>query len=162
MARQKAKRAASPRKSAPEKPIKKASNGEAARNDKGQFVPGWQGGPGRKPLGITLAQHVRDIGSEVIDAATGWTRLDAMLRRLYADAMSGKAQAADILLERGWGKVMQPVEVDWRVEARQSGMSEEQANAIYAAMVEAARARLVESGGDGSGAGSAAPINGES
>ena len=141
-----------PRKAGVEKQQDTTPNGKQLGGVTGKgFMPGKSGNPnGRRPLAVTLAQHVRDIGSEVIDAATGWTRLDAMIRRLFADAMGGKTQAAEIILERGWGKVMQPVEVDWRVEAVQAGVTEDQANAIYAAMVEAARTRMAESGGGAS------------
>jgi hypothetical protein len=151
MAKRSAKRAATSKPSV-EKQLDTTPNGKRLGGVTGKgFMPGKSGNPnGRRPLAVTLAQHVRDIGSEVIDAATGWTRLDAMIRRLFADAMGGKTQAAEIILERGWGKVMLPVEVDWRVEAVQSGITEDQANAIYAAMVEAARTRMVESGGSAS------------
>ncbi|HEY4723942.1 MAG TPA: DUF5681 domain-containing protein [Anaerolineae bacterium] len=118
MAKRNAKRAETEKPQKPEykrTPVKQGVNSEVGyRNPpkKYQFKPGQSGNPaGRKPLAITLAQHVRDIGSEVVDAATNWTRLDAVLRRLYNDAMDGKAPAADILLERGWGKVIQPIDV---------------------------------------------------
>ena len=96
-------------------PIKTANNG---RNERGQFALGNPGGPGRKPLAVTIGQHVRDIGDEVIDERTQWTRIDAVIRRLYADAISGKHQHAEIILERGWGKVPQPVQLDVTEELR--------------------------------------------
>jgi len=83
------------------------------------FMPGQSGNPkGRKPLAVTIGQHVRDIGDEVIDERTQWTRIDAVIRRLYADAISGKHQHAEIILERGWGKVPQPVQLDVTEELR--------------------------------------------
>jgi len=98
-------------------PIKTAKNG---RNAKGQFVPGSPGGPGRKPLAGTLAQHVRDIGSEIIDEHSGWTRLDAMIRQLYDDARYGRERSAEVVLSYGWGKPIQPIaQVPvWEEEAR--------------------------------------------
>lgn len=83
------------------------------------FLPGQSGNPkGRKPLAVTIGQHVRDIGAEVIDERTQWTRIDAMIRRLYADAISGRHQHAEIILERGWGKVPQPIQLDVTEELR--------------------------------------------
>jgi len=120
MAKRSTKRAATAKPHVEKQQETTPTNGKTLGGITGKgFMPGKSGNPlGRRPLAVTLSQHVRDIGSEVIDTATGWTRLDAVLRRLYNDAMSGKVPAADILLERGWGKVMQPIEVSWQEEAR--------------------------------------------
>lgn len=66
-----------------------------------------------------LQRYIREIGEEVIDPQSGWTRIGAVIRRLYADALQGKTQAADLLFERGWGKAVQPVQLDVEAEARQ-------------------------------------------
>jgi len=65
-----------------------------------------------------LANLIRDIGEEVIDPNLGWTRVEALIRRLYNEAMAGKIQAAELLLDRGWGKVPTPVDVDISGEVR--------------------------------------------
>lgn len=86
------------------------------------FKPGQSGNPkGRRPLGLTLADHVRQIGSELVDDE--WTRLDLVVRSLYAEASAGKPQAAQIVLDRGWGKVPLAVDVmNWREQAERDGL----------------------------------------
>ena len=93
-------------------PNKKAEK----RKPNGQFEKGHAGGPGRPPLARTLAQLVRDVGEEIVDHGRGWTRLEAMIRRLYADALGGKNHAAELLLDRGWGRVPLPVQLDASAE----------------------------------------------
>lgn len=63
-----------------------------------------------------IGQMIREIGGEVVDPATGWTRVEAMIRRLYVDAINGKQASAEVLLERGWGKVPAPVQIDLKAE----------------------------------------------
>lgn len=74
--------------------------------------------PNRKSFGATISELVRDIGNEIVDEERGWSRIDAVLRRLYLDAMQGKTTAAEILLERGWGKVPTAIDLDITKEVR--------------------------------------------
>lgn len=67
----------------------------------------------------SLAEMVRAIGAEVVDEASGMTRLDLLVRRIYSDAIAGKTAAAEVILERGWGKVPTPVELDISGEVHQ-------------------------------------------
>jgi hypothetical protein len=81
----------------------------------------------------SLAQHVRQIGNEELEirGADGqiqkWKRIDAVVRRLYSDAISGKVAATELIFERGWGKVAAPVQIDLKAEFSQivqsSGLS---------------------------------------
>ena len=75
-------------------------------------------GYGRRTDKRVLANMIRDIGEEVIDPKLGWTRVEALIRRLYNEAMAGKIQAAELLLDRGWGKIPTPVDVDISGEVR--------------------------------------------
>jgi hypothetical protein len=92
-----------------------------------------------------LSELIQAIGSEVVDPQTGWTRIAAVIRKLYIDAVSGKTPAAALLFERGWGKVPQPVSVDLQAEvthivlsALQAGVSPEEvlADPVLAKMAE--------------------------
>lgn len=83
------------------------------------------GNPGNNPhvlgkrklkLAKQLSDLIREIGDEVIDPQKGWTRLEAVVRRVYSDALSGKAAQQALLFERGWGKVPTPVQLDMRTE----------------------------------------------
>lgn len=65
-----------------------------------------------------LQRLIQDIGQEVVDPKTGWTRIVAVIRRLYAEAMLGRVPAISLLLERGWGKSVVPIQVDVRTELR--------------------------------------------
>lgn len=80
---------------------------------------------GARSLNALLSSMIREIGNEPIEGLgrdgkpIGWTRLEGVVRALYADAMSGKTAAAELLLERGWGKIPTPVEVDVRTQVQQ-------------------------------------------
>lgn len=73
-------------------------------------------GPKPQANASALGRLVREIGDEVIDRDTGWTRIEAVIRRIYQDALSGKAAQQELLLERGWGKVPASLDVDLRTE----------------------------------------------
>lgn len=84
-----------------------------------------KGNPGNNPhvmgarrlkIAKQLSDLIREIGEEEIDAQKGWTRIEAVVRRLYSDALSGKTPAQALLFERGWGKVPTPVQLDLRGE----------------------------------------------
>ena len=63
-----------------------------------------------------LADLIRQLGEEVIDPTTGWTRVVSVIKRLYLNAMAGDTRAAALLFERGWGKVPAPVQMNVRAE----------------------------------------------
>jgi len=65
-----------------------------------------------------LAKLIKDIGDEVVDPEIGWTRMESVIRRLYNTAIGGSVPAAELLMERGWGKVATPIEVDVSGEVR--------------------------------------------
>lgn len=84
-----------------------------------------RGNPGNNPhipsarklkLAKQLSDLIREIGDETIDSQKGWTRIEAVVRRLYSDALSGKTPAQALLFERGWGRVPTPVQLDLRAE----------------------------------------------
>lgn len=76
------------------------------------FPKGVSGNPGgRKPIGTSLAEAVRRVGEETVPRGKyqGRTRLDALIRSLYEQGNRGNARSATVLLDRGWGKPMQPI-----------------------------------------------------
>lgn len=70
-------------------------------------------------LNRQLQNMIQEIGKEVVDPQKGWTRIEAAIRRLYVDAIGGKTAAQALLFERGWGRVVQPVKVDFQTELKQ-------------------------------------------
>jgi hypothetical protein len=99
----------------------------------------------------SLAEHIRTIGEEEIegiDPKTGevikWRRIDAVVRRVYADALGGKSAAQELIFERGWGKVPTPVQIDLKTEViqiiQQTGLSLQEAakDPILGAIAESA------------------------
>lgn len=91
-------------------PAKQAGNRQANNGTLTQFKAGVSGNPkGRPPVGQSIAELVRSIGNEVLDEQRNWTRIDVLLRKLYQDANNGKHAAAQIILDRGWGKPAQPI-----------------------------------------------------
>lgn len=85
------------------------------RDIKGRFSQGNMIGKGRPVLGESVAQLIRDLGSEEItvkEAQIKLSRLEATLRRAWVDAMGGNKDAREFIFERGWGKAIQPLLVD--------------------------------------------------
>lgn len=79
------------------------------------FSKGVSGNPkGRAPIGKSLAEAVRRVGEETVVRGKykGLTRLDALVRSLYEQGNRGNARAAAVLMDRGWGKPLQPVAGD--------------------------------------------------
>ncbi len=69
-----------------------------------------------KTMRQAIAEHVRAIGTEW-DEELQTTRLDAAVRSMYLLAQSGGRNAVaafTALMDRGWGKVPQAIEVDAR------------------------------------------------
>lgn len=85
------------------------------------------GNPGGKTVrekgqqrGRLIAERIRVLADEVIgEGGNKTTRLDALLRRLFAEAIGGKISAAELLLDRGYGRVPATVELDIQSEVRQ-------------------------------------------
>lgn len=82
--------------------------------------------------GRELQRLIQLVGDEEIDphsVTNHWTRIEAVVRRLYTEAMLGKTSASQLLFERGWGRVPMPVRVDFTTEmARvldESGLTED-------------------------------------
>jgi hypothetical protein len=62
-------------------------------------------------LGKSLAEAVRRIGDEKVERGTnkGRSRLDVVIRGLFKQANKGNVKAAALLMDRGWGKALQPI-----------------------------------------------------
>jgi hypothetical protein len=74
-------------------------------NKYGRFTPGVSGNPGGKPKKIReVAAAARERTMEAIETLT------EIMRDAKATA-SARVSAADILLERGWGKAPQTIEL---------------------------------------------------
>ncbi len=70
-------------------------------------------------VGRSLAEMVRRVAQETADDESGETRLEQLVRALFAQAASGKAPAAALLLERGWGKTPPALDLDLREQLLQ-------------------------------------------
>lgn len=71
---------------------------------------------GMTGLNKQLSEIIRAIGHEQVDPDLGWTRVAAVVRRMYTEAMGGKVDAAKLLFERGWGLMPKPVQLSVRAE----------------------------------------------
>lgn len=119
---------------------------EEIRNEKGQFAKGNKA-VGRRPvLGRSLAQLVKDIADEKIkdeDGKTVRTRLEIALRKHWLDAMQGDRQKLELLLDRGWGKVPNQVDMmDWRKQALDAGAKIEDVDVIFNKLVDEFASRI--------------------
>lgn len=109
-----------------------------------QIQPGQVLNPKGRPRTLSaLRELIQDMGNEKL-GQTELTRLEVLLRGMYSAKNSSDKTA---ILEYGWGKVTQPVEVfDWRVEAEKAGYD---ATQLYTEFVNAARRyAALDAGGD--------------
>ena len=75
----------------------------------GSLKTGGNNGGGRPPKLPELDKLLADVLGEEKD---GVTAADAILRKLRAMAASGNIRAAEILLDRAYGKAKQPVDMN--------------------------------------------------
>lgn len=73
-----------------------------------QFKPGQSGNPKGRPKKIP---KLDELLGEVLGAETrGVTAAEAILKRLRSQAAAGNVRAAELLLDRAYGKAKQPME----------------------------------------------------
>lgn len=110
-------------------PLKSPHAMTLKRGAKGTFVQGTGGVGKRNQHNATLSALIREIGNELVEGSAGWTRIEAVIRTTYVDAMNGNNGARELLMERGWGKVPTPVELDFKGQfltvSRDMGLTQE-------------------------------------
>jgi len=65
---------------------------------------------GRGKGQINLTDLVRKIAAEPIAATDKMTRIEAVVRSVFKSAFGGDIRAVEVIMERGWGKAVQPIE----------------------------------------------------
>lgn len=68
------------------------------------FPKGKTGNPGGRPKLPEDVKHVRELARQYTAQAVA-----ALVEVLESDSASGKVAAANVLLDRGWGKAEQPI-----------------------------------------------------
>ena len=81
----------------------------AERSKTGQFLPGHKGVGGRPKRSGQIERLLRGIGDE-IDPNTGKSRLEGVMRNVYAQAEQGRQWAVEFIAERTEGKVKEFVQ----------------------------------------------------
>lgn len=65
---------------------------------------------GRGKGQINLTDLVRKIAAEPISSTERMTRMEAIVRSVFKIAFAGDIRAVEVIMERGWGKAIQPIE----------------------------------------------------
>lgn len=78
--------------------------------------------------GFNLADLIKRVGNE-IDPETRLTMVKAVVLGQYRAARNGDSAAAKLLFERGWGKVVQPVEQSGELTIKNRTISKEEYDA---------------------------------
>lgn len=74
--------------------------------------PAWKKGQSGNPKGRPKLPDLREALARVLaDEQNGMTALEATLKALRAKAIRGDIRAAEVLLDRAFGKAMQPTDV---------------------------------------------------
>jgi hypothetical protein len=89
-----------------------------------QFQPGnqfaWKkgqsGNPAGRPVTSDIKVEAREFLSECDNPKTGKARLRVLLEIAYRRARQGSAKHMEMLLDRGWGKPLQGIDLDARVD----------------------------------------------
>lgn len=76
-----------------------------------RFVPGQSGNPSGRPKKLP---KLDELMAEVLGSETqeGKTQAQEILESMVTRAMKGDVQAAQLLLDRAYGKAKQPIEAD--------------------------------------------------
>lgn len=91
-------------------PFKKGEIPKGAKPFSKENQPEKNGRPKKlPPLDILMAKLLGE------DEETGICRMDEILNALYEKALKGDVKAADILLDRGYGKAKQVIEGEMKV-----------------------------------------------
>lgn len=97
-------------------PTKRAENGQA-RDNKGRFVKGNKGGPGRTPLAPDLKNALLPLGEKAV----------AALNKILDDPAAkdaDKLRVVEIVLERLLGKAAQPILAEIHQDAEPMTLSQ--------------------------------------
>jgi hypothetical protein len=81
-----------------------------------RWQPGESGNPAGRPVTSDIKAEARDFLSECDDPRTGKARLRVLLEIAYRRARQGSAKHLEMLLDRGWGKPLQGIDLDARVD----------------------------------------------
>ena len=65
---------------------------------------------GRGKGQINLADLVRKIAAEPVSPGEKMSRIEAIVRSTFKSAYTGDMRAVEVIMERGWGKAVQPIE----------------------------------------------------
>ncbi len=86
---------------------------EKNRNEDGTFKPGKSGNPkGRPKKGLAIADILNDLGDQEIRGNDSWlTQKEAVLARVYDQAMSGDLNATKFIADRTEGTSVQRMAV---------------------------------------------------
>ena len=86
------------------KPVKQANN----RNDKGQFKKGMSGNPnGRPKSDFALNEHIINLAN--VELEDKKTMLEAVVAKVYEEALKGNMTAISFLADRILGKASQSI-----------------------------------------------------
>jgi hypothetical protein len=81
-----------------------------------RWKPGQSGNPAGRPVTEDIKAEAREFLSECDDPRTGKARLRVLLEIAYRRARQGSAKHMEMLLDRGWGKPLQGIDLDARVD----------------------------------------------
>ena len=65
---------------------------------------------GRPKGAINLTDLVKRIAAEKVSRTEKMTRIEAVVRATFKRAFDGDMKAVEIIMDRGWGKAVQPIE----------------------------------------------------
>lgn len=77
----------------------------AERDDKGRFLPGWSGGPGRPPKEKSLTHLINEFGEST--DGEGRSKWQAIIEQMFAQALDGDRTTQQYLIDRWEGKPTQ-------------------------------------------------------
>ncbi len=98
------------------------------------FQPGVSGNPnGRPKKGMSLAEKFRDaLAEKTSEKSEGYTKLDALIDKTVEMALAGDHDSIEYCLARGWGKLIDRVEITPKQEYDLSKLSDEEIDQLEA------------------------------
>ena len=83
------------------------------RNDRGQFLPGHSGNAnGRPKNGFSIPDILRKIGDEIVSDEEKISKLEAMCRKAWEQAIAGDRRARAWIADRMEGTAKQVIHIE--------------------------------------------------
>ena len=114
----------------------------AERNEKGQFLKGCKGGPGRPKVKYSLPDILRAALEDPTIEDDMMNELHQIIRTLITEAKAGNIEAAKLIFNRAYGKEADIIQINNEQEPDFSKLTNEELS-LYISLLEKAQSEYL-------------------